>query len=593
MSIPSPAPSTVQSLEETVQWVNSLPPEQQSQLSDLVASSSLSLWAPNPGPQAMAYASEADETFYGGAAGGGKSALIAGLALTKHTRSLIIRRESTQLRGLIDDIARMLKTRDGLNKQDGQWRIPAHLAVIPGQLIEFGGVPNPGDEERHQGIAHDLLAFDEVTQLPEYIVNYLSTWNRTVDPDQRCRMVLTSNPPTPSSTYSRATNASNGLWLVRRYAPWLDPQYRDLLSLGPAQPGELRYFVTLDGIEQEHPDPLPFWYTNARGERELITPRSRTFIPALPTDNPYLGPQYISTLQKLPEPIRSAMLYGDFSVSLSDQPLQLFPSQWVRDAVARHRALSGSTRPPQADPMTSMGVDVARGGADSTVVVVRHGSYFAEPHQIPPSVARDGPDVALQMLKLRRENCPVVIDANGVGASVYDHCVSALGLDNIKAWVGSKGSTKRDTSHKYGFTNKRSEGYWKLREALDPGLPDALAIPDDPELLDELLAMTWEDQGNGRLKVIAKKDLTKLLGRSPDKADALMLAHQVEDEDSSARLQASSAREERLADARSHQDDRALQPLGGTQAHPLASRRSQQPRARWNARTLPITRSQW
>jgi hypothetical protein len=46
-------------------------------------------------------------------------------------------------------------------------------------------VPNPGDEERHQGIPHDLLAFDEVTQMPEYIIDYLSSWNRTTDPEQR------------------------------------------------------------------------------------------------------------------------------------------------------------------------------------------------------------------------------------------------------------------------------------------------------------------------------------------------------------------------------------------------------------------------
>jgi hypothetical protein len=110
----------------------SLSEEKLAEIQALVDDSPFSLWAPNPGPQALAYASTADELFYGGAAGGGKSALILGLALTAHQRTLIIRRESTQLRGLVDDIARTIRTRNGLNNQAGQWRIPT--TVTPRHL---------------------------------------------------------------------------------------------------------------------------------------------------------------------------------------------------------------------------------------------------------------------------------------------------------------------------------------------------------------------------------------------------------------------------------------------------------------------------
>lgn len=37
-------------------------------------------WRPLPGPQTMAYSSPADELFYGGAAGGGKTDLLLGVA---------------------------------------------------------------------------------------------------------------------------------------------------------------------------------------------------------------------------------------------------------------------------------------------------------------------------------------------------------------------------------------------------------------------------------------------------------------------------------------------------------------------------------
>jgi hypothetical protein len=40
---------------------------------------------PNVGPQTEAYFCEADELFYGGQAGGGKTDLLIGLALTAHS----------------------------------------------------------------------------------------------------------------------------------------------------------------------------------------------------------------------------------------------------------------------------------------------------------------------------------------------------------------------------------------------------------------------------------------------------------------------------------------------------------------------------
>lgn len=589
----SPAPAVDQSFS----------PDERQQLESLIARSRFKLWAPSPGPQFEAYFSQADEIFYGGSAGGGKTSLLIGLALTQHQRSLVIRRESTQLRGFIDDIARIARTRDGLNKQDGQWRLPPSVAQFPDQLIEFGGVPNPGDEERHQGIPHDLLAFDEVTQLSEYVVDYLSTWCRTTTPGQRCRVVLTSNPPTPSTQLAAGKTSSGGLWLLRRYEPWLDPQYSDPYGLGPAKPGELRYFVSLDGRDTEWPDPLPFTRVVAHGSRkgqvETITPRSRTFIPALPTDNPYLGSEYIAQLQKLPEPLRSALLYGDFSVSLTDQPMALFPSEWVRAATARWRALTNLSpshhrpgapyRPPGVE-QTGMGVDVARGGIDSTIIQLVYGTYFCAPIEVPALTARTGPEVAGEVLKKRKDTSPIVVDANGVGASVYD-ALTELQIEPVIAYVGSTKAHLRDSSGSYGFPNLRSQSYWKLREALDPSNPNPIAIPDDPDLVQEILAHNWSET-SGKIQVTPKDQVAKVLGRSPDHSDALVLALVSLSYSETYEMRVErprSGREERLADAdinnaETSRDPMVFDPWGAEE--PMRASRSPS-RVSWSARDLP------
>src|SRR5580765_293681 len=90
------------------------------------------LWTPLPGPQTEAWLSEADETFYGGAAGSGKSALLIGLALTAHRKSIIFRREYRQLRDLIHYSRIVVGTAGRFNSTALMWRFPE------GRTIEFG-----------------------------------------------------------------------------------------------------------------------------------------------------------------------------------------------------------------------------------------------------------------------------------------------------------------------------------------------------------------------------------------------------------------------------------------------------------------------
>lgn len=465
-----------------------LTPEELAQLDALIVGDP-TIWRPLPGPQRLAYESTADIIGYGGAAGGGKTDLACGKALTQHQKVLVLRREATQLTGIIDRFTELIGGRDGYNGSERIWRLPR-------QQIEFGSTPNLGDEARYQGRPHDLLVFDEAANFLEVQVRFLLGWLRTTIPGQRCQALLTFNPPT----------TAEGRWVVAFFAPWLDSKHPN-----PAQPGELRYFAMIDGEEVEVPTDEPFQHGG-----DTIKPMSRTFIPSRVSDNPYLtGTGYMATLQAMPEPLRSQMLYGDFRAGIEDDPWQVIPTAWVEAAQARW------TRPEKLAPMDSVGVDVARGGRDSTVIARRHGMWFDVPLAYPGDVTPDGPKVAGLTIAAARDGAVQHVDVIGVGASPYDFLKAAR--QQVVGVNVSEAATRTDRSGRLRFRNLRSQLWWAMREALDPTANTGIALPPDPRLLADLCAPTWDMAGT-TIVVASREEIIDRIGRSPDYGSAYVLA---------------------------------------------------------------------
>jgi hypothetical protein len=70
--------------------------------------------------------------------------------------------------------------------------------------------------------------------------------------------------------------------------------------------------------------------------------------------------------------------------------------------------------------------------------------------------------------------------------------------------------------------NLRAEGYWRLRERFERG---QIMIPDDDELINELTSLKYKIvNSKGTIRLEEKEEAKKRLGKSPDLADALMLA---------------------------------------------------------------------
>jgi hypothetical protein len=459
------------------------------------AAKAIKFWEPNAGRQTQAHESLADVTGYGGAAGGGKSDLLLGTAAKQHWRSAIYRRHYTDLSDLItrgDEIFAGLTSYVSGEKR--RWELP------DGRMINLAAVQHKNDLKKFQGRARDFIGIDEAAEFPEDWFRFLTGWLRTTRKGQRTRVVLTFNPP----------QTPEGEWVVRYFAPWIDPDYPGT----PAEPGELRYFIRDphkdEDVEVSGPDPVEI-------EGRFYKPQSRTFIPAKIADNPHLTSDYEAQLNMLPDLLRRQLRDGDFSVRAKDDIWQIIPTQWILLAQRRWREQG---RPDVA--LRSASSDPARGGDDKHSIAKLYGTYF-ELHQFTGAATPDGIVAANQVLEiLGGERAPLYVDVVGIGASAYDHLKVIPGLQVHPVNNAGKALGK-DKSGKYTFANVRAASYWRLREALDPASGENICLPDTREVRMDLSAPHYEVVG-GAIKVEPKDNIRTRIGRSPDDGDAIVMA---------------------------------------------------------------------
>jgi hypothetical protein len=483
-------------LDEILDRVRGMSVEDKAALAkDALAATRGMQWVPNPGPQTDGYYTDADETFYGGQAGGGKTDLMLGLALNEHKRSLILRRTNKEAEKLPIRLQEIIGNKDGWNGQRSTWTLP------DGRTIETGGVQLEDDKQKHKGFPHDLIGWDEVSDFTETQFRFINAWNRSADLKRRCRVVAAGNPPT----------SPEGLWVFRYWAPWLDPSHPN-----PAKPGELRWFTTINGVDMEvdgrGPHVIP-------GEPNPVIARSRTFIPSALSDNPDLAAtNYDSVLAALPEELRRAYRDGDFTVGLRDADFQVIPTAWIEAANLRW-----TSQIPPGVQMTAMGVDVAPGGLDNNVLAWRYGGWYA-PLAVWKQPDHDGNAIAGLVVQKRRDNCPVVVDLGGGWGGEALSRLKENGIASL-AFNGVNRSTQKTRDGKLSFANLRAEATWRFREALDPEQEggSVIALPPDPELKADLASYHWKLTGQGIL-VEPKEDIRKRIGRSPDKGDAVIMA---------------------------------------------------------------------
>jgi len=210
---------------------------------------------------------------------------------------------------------------------------------------------------------------------------------------------------------------------------------------------------------------------------------------------------------------------GEFASSDEDG---VIPLSWVEMANERWRKWQDKLE-EDADKLPrleAVGIDVADGGPDDSVMAMKYGPYF-EIRVLPKCDTMQTTGYVVAVLSTQRDAIAIV-DSIGVGAGVTAR-LKEQGY-RVSAFIASAKTHARDASKEFGFADMRSASWWALREELDPLSESDLALPPDDRLTGDLTAPKWSVQSGGKIKVEAKKDIKKRLGRSTDMADAVVQA---------------------------------------------------------------------
>jgi hypothetical protein len=266
-------------------------------------------------------------------------------------------------------------------------------------------------------------------------------------------------------------------------------------------------------------NPSEGWLKERFIERNL---EDHIFIPSLPEDNrANLPPDYIEKMKNtLPENLQRAFLKGDWS-ALSEAKNHVYDYTFLREAMSREVERG---RP------ISIGVDVARSGSDETVIAVREGLKaeifsITRGHDTMRTVGevwRCVYEFLIPHWGRALSQFTVKVDADGLGAGVVDRLKEQKSEKeqmlnvNIKI-IEIHGSARASAPAQ--FRNLRAEIHWGLREVLP-----LISMPNDHELLAQFMAITYNINSTGQIEIIPKEEIKKRLGRSPDRAEAIIYA---------------------------------------------------------------------
>lgn len=413
-----------------------------------------------------------------------------------------------------------------------QWK----LHDGPDGLVGYGRRPADYSDSAFQGIHAPegvLIVVDEANGVPAHLFQQIDS----IMSDVSSRLLLIGNPTDPNSYFARACSPSSEYNVI----------HIDALRSPNFNEEECRPFPFVRALMEAEGIPYSTEVVPPEVGKALVSPdwvesriRDWAGVPLSLLEQPWHKVR--SEVQK------SCASSGVFmarvrAVFPSEDGDSVIPLGWIEQAMIRWEAwrdgvplFDAEGRPrldvehgqwPMAPRMEQpgrrvIGVDVAREGNDRTVLAIRQGKVV---EQLIVHVKQDTMQTADEVAAwLAWPRAQAVVDTIGVGGGVADR-LRQLRVGNVVDFVASENHHRKDATGHWGFRNNRGAAWWNLRELLDPSRGHNIMLPRDDELMIELGTAKYKPLEGQPIYVIETKDeIKKRLGRSPDKADAVIQA---------------------------------------------------------------------
>ena len=254
-----------------------------------------------------------------------------------------------------------------------------------------------------------------------------------------------------------------------------------------------------------------FYKANADGN----IPEYRKFIQALPTDNPHLPQSYLDSLLTLDLNSKERLYFGNWE--FDNDPSTLIDINSIYDYFKPiHIERTGEM---------FLTIDVARKGKDKTIFRVWDG--FLCIHRF--EILKSGLDVVVRKAKdlMRKYKIPlthVVADEDGVGGGLVDW-LQCLGFINgsrpKKEMIGNDYVVPN-------YANLKTQCGYKIAEMIVSRKLGEVC--DDSEVIrcvgEEMEQVKQKDiDKDGKITLIGKEVVKQYIGRSPDEWDSIMMRY--------------------------------------------------------------------
>lgn len=231
----------------------------------------------------------------------------------------------------------------------------------------------------------------------------------------------------------------------------------------------------------------------------------KSFIQALPTDNPHLDESYLETLRNLPTPERNRLYYGLWEANDERQLI-------TQDNI--HNLFTNSYLDSQIGYYIT--VDVARQGKDKSVIMVWNGLVVIDIITIDKNTIVELADKVRSISnKYKVSMSNVIADESGVGGGLIDilKCKGFLG--------GSKALLNEN------YLNLRTQCFYYLSDYInDNKLWIKYNVSEDIKslIIEELeqIQLVVSDLDDKR-RIIGKDEIKSNIGRSTDYSDTLSM----------------------------------------------------------------------